>query len=365
MVFSGDGVARIKHLISPIVSAEQAVLLENSVSAEEIKSIFFSMKANKSPGPDGYTAEFFKSSWEVVGEDVVVAIQSFFDSGMLLKEVNATILSLVPKRPNVSVMGDFRPIACCNVIYKCITKILSNRMLPLLDSMISRNQSAFIPGRNIAENVLLAQEMVRNYHRKDGQPRCTMKIDLMKAYDSVNWNFLIHCLSCFGFPPKFVNWIKECITSPRFSISLNGTLIGYFKGAKGLRKGDPLSPYLFVIAMEVFSRIMCEFTGSNSGFKFHPRCSKLQLTHLCFADDMLLFSEASLSSIKAVKAVLLEFEQLSGLQANPSKSSFFCAGISSRMKAVLLDELQMEEGHFPVRYLGVPLIASKLSAVEC
>jgi hypothetical protein len=365
MVFSGDGAARIKHLISPIVSAEQAVLLENSVSAEEIKSIFFSMKANKSPGPDGYTAEFFKSSWEVVGEDVVVAIQSFFDSGMLLKEVNATILSLVPKRPNVSVMGDFRPIACCNVIYKCITKILSNRMLPLLDSMISRNQSAFIPGRNIAENVLLAQEMVRNYHRKDGQPRCTMKIDLMKAYDSVNWNFLIHCLSCFGFPPKFVNWIKECITSPRFSISLNETLVGYFKGAKGFRQGDPLSPYLFVIAMEVFSRIMCEFTGSNSGFKFHPRCSKLQLTHLCFADDMLLFSEASLSSIKAVKAVLLEFEQLSGLQANPSKSSFFCAGISSRMKAVLLDELQMEEGHFPVRYLGVPLIASKLSAVEC
>jgi hypothetical protein len=124
---------------------------------------------------------------------------------MLLKEVNATILTLVPKKPNVTVMGDFRPIACCNVVYKCITKILSNRMLPIVDSMVSRTQSAFIPGRNIAENVLLAQELVRNYHRKDGKPKCTMKIDLMKAYSLVNWDFIIHFLFCFGFPLRFIN----------------------------------------------------------------------------------------------------------------------------------------------------------------
>jgi hypothetical protein len=159
-------------------------------------------------------------------------------------------------------------------------------MLPIVDSMVSRTQSAFIPGRNIAENVLLAQELVRNYHRKDGKPRCTMKIDLMKAYNSVNWDFIIHFLFCFGFPLRFVNWIKECLTSPRFSISINGTLVGYFKRAKGLWQWNPLSSYLFVIAMEVFSRITGELTGSNSGFKFHPRCFKLQLTHLCFVDDM-------------------------------------------------------------------------------
>jgi len=82
--------------------------------------------------------------------------------------------------------------------------------------LISRNQSTFIPGINIAENVLLAQELVRNYHRKEGAPRCTMKIDLMKAYDSVNWDFIIQCLVCLGFPSKLVNWIKECVTSPGF-----------------------------------------------------------------------------------------------------------------------------------------------------
>ncbi|GLT72077.1 hypothetical protein SLA2020_440400 [Shorea laevis] len=173
---------------------------------------------------------------------------------MLLKEVNATILTLVPKKINPAAMGDYRPIACCNVLYKCITKILSNRLLPLLGDLVGSTQSAFIPSRSISKNVLLAQELVRNYHRNEGHPRCTLKIDLMKAYDSVNWDFLLQCLHCFGFPLNYIGWIKACITSPRFSICLNGTLVGYFEGKKGLGQGDPLSPYLFVIAMEIFSQ---------------------------------------------------------------------------------------------------------------
>jgi hypothetical protein len=245
--------------------------------------------------------------------------------------VNATILSLVPKKVNPSTMGDFRPIACCNVVYKCNTKILANRMLLFLSELISMNQTAFIPSRSIAENVLLAQELVRNYHKDRGQPRCTLKIDLMKAYDSVDWEFLICCLQCFGFPTRFINWIRVCITSPRFSVCINGTMVGYFEGKRGLRQGDPLSPYLFVIAMEVFSKIMVDYTGENSGFKFHPKCASLKLTHLCFADDLLIFSEASLISTKIIKSALLEFESLSGLKSNPTKSSFFCSGISERI----------------------------------
>jgi hypothetical protein len=117
--------------------------------------------------------------------------------------------------------------------------------------------------------------------------------------------------------------------------------------------------------MEVFSKIMVDYTGGNSGFKFHPKCASLKLTHLCFADDLLIFSEASLISIKIIKSALLEFESLSGLKSNPTKSSFFCSGISERIKHVLLDDLGMNEGLFPVRYLGVPLISSRLSATDC
>jgi hypothetical protein len=126
-----------------------------------------------------------------------------------------------------------------------------------------------------------------------------------------------------------------------------------------------LSPYLFVLVMEVFSRLMAMSTGPDSGFKFHPKCLKLKLTHLCFADDLLIFSEASLSSINVIKAVLVEFEELSSLKANPSKSSFYCSGISERVKHILLNELQMKEGYLPVRYLGVPLISSRLSSADC
>jgi hypothetical protein len=237
-------------------------------------------------------------------------------------------------------------------------------MLPLLGDLVSMNQSAFIPNRSISENVLLAQEIVRNYHKETGKPRCAMKVDLMKAYDSVNWEFMIHCLHCFGFPTKFLNWIKECITSPRFSVCLNGTLVGYFEEKKGLRQGDPLSPYLFVLAMEIFSRIMAEYT-SKSGFKFHLNCLKIKLTYLCFVDDLLIFSEANVSSIKVIRDALAEFEELFGLKANPTKSSFYCSGISYRFKNTLLSDLQMKEGNFPVRYLGVPLISTSLSSADC
>ncbi|XP_059436754.1 uncharacterized protein LOC132169808 [Corylus avellana] len=363
--FTEAKAARVRQLIPVAISLEHAAILEKEVTAEEIRDILFHMKANKAPGPDGFYADFFKSTWSIVGQEVVAAIKGFFSSGLLLKEVNATILSLVPKKVNPSAMGDFRPITCCNVIYKCITKILSNRMLPFLGNLVSMNQSAFIPSRSISENVLLAQELVRGYHKEKGNPRCTLKIDLMKAYDSVNWDFMLHCLHCFGFPNRFLSWIKECITSPKFSVCINGTLVGYFEGKKELRQGDPISPYLFVLAVEVFSRIMADHTSGNGGFKFHPKCVRMQLTHLCFADDLLIFSEASLSSIRVIKAALLEFENLSGLKANPAKSSFYCSGISDRLKHVLLEDLRMKEGHLPVRYLGVPLISSRLSSADC
>ena len=115
--------------------------LEKEITEEEISETLFSMKSNKAPGPDGFSAEFFKAAWHIVGKEVVTAIKGFFTSGLLLKGVNATILTLVPKKINPSAMGDFRPIACYNVIYKCITKIISNRMLPLMGDLVSMNNS--------------------------------------------------------------------------------------------------------------------------------------------------------------------------------------------------------------------------------
>jgi hypothetical protein len=186
----------------------------------------------------------------------------------------------------------------------------------------------------------------------------------MKAYDSVSWNFILHCLGCFGAPRKFIAWIRECISSPSYSIALNGSLVGYFPGQKGLRQGDPLSPYLFVMAMEILS-LLLEEAAKNSQFGFHPKCHSLKLTHLCFADDLLIFTAASLHSIKLIKNVLYEFEDISGLKANPAKGLVFCAGIPDKDKAEALSLLHMSEGSLPVCYLGVLLITKRLSAVDC
>ncbi|KAK3229311.1 hypothetical protein Dsin_001192 [Dipteronia sinensis] len=169
---------------------------------------------------------------------------------------------------------------------------------------------------------------MKNYHKSGGKARCTMKVDLMKTYDSVNWDFALHSLCCFGMPGKFVSWVRECITSPRFSVAVNGTLVGYFEGKRGFKQGDHLSPYLFVLSMEVLSSLLAECVVKKKGFCYHHRFSKVGLTHLCFADDLLIFSEASVRSVSAIQKVLSEFELLSCLKANPDKSTCFCAGVS-------------------------------------
>jgi hypothetical protein len=150
-----------------------------------------------------------------------------------------------------------------------------------------------------------------------------------------------------------------------FSVALNGSLVGYFQGRKGLRQGDPISPYLFVLAMEVLSRLLIDAALDTANFGFHPKCRSLMLNHLCFADDLLIFSGAEMNSLRTIKTVLAEFEDLSGLKANPAKSTFFCAGVHVEDKKAMLEFLQMSEGFLPVQYLGIPLISKRLSTADC
>nr|GEX64769.1 RNA-directed DNA polymerase, eukaryota, reverse transcriptase zinc-binding domain protein [Tanacetum cinerariifolium] len=160
----------------------EAMIVE--VSDKEIKEAMFDIDSSKAP--DGYTSCFFKKAWSLIGKDVCMAIRDFFVKGKLLKEVNATLVALVPKVETPNRISDLRPIACCNVLYKCINKILTHRMKKGLSKIVSINQSAFISGRHIQDNILLTQELLRGYNRKQGAMRCAMKIDIQKAYDTVN-----------------------------------------------------------------------------------------------------------------------------------------------------------------------------------
>ena len=226
------------------------------VSREEITAAFMSLHPNKAPGPDGFNGLFFRSAWASIGEEIITGIKYFFDTGRLLKELNATVITLVPKGLNPSSMHDFRPISCCNTIYKCISKVIANRFKRVLPSLIDKAQSAFIKGRHISDNILLTQELMRNYHRKDSPVRGAIKVDLKKAFDTVRWEFIFDLLLALRFPTRIIGWIRACITSPKFSLNIYGSLEGFFSSSRGIWQGDPLSPYLFVIVMDALAMII-------------------------------------------------------------------------------------------------------------
>jgi hypothetical protein len=139
----------------------------------------------------------------------------------------------------------------------------------------------------MADNVHLMQELLRHYGRKRASPRCIIKIDFRKAFDSIQWSFLQQVLLSLGFPPLFVRLIMQCVETASFSVAVNGNLYGFFKGQCGVRQGDPLSPYLFLACMEYISRMLNQST-QHTDFNFHPKCSALGVSHLAFADDVLL-----------------------------------------------------------------------------
>ncbi|GJZ73239.1 hypothetical protein Tco_0637385 [Tanacetum coccineum] len=302
---------------------------------QEVKEAIFSMGNDKSPGPDGYTAAFFKEAWDIVSSDVTKAVQEFFINGKLLKELNHTIIALIPKVASPSRINDYRPISCCNVLFKCISKIIANRIKESLKVLVSLNQSAFVLERKISDNILLMQELMHNYHLDRGMPRCAFKVDIQKAYYTVDWGFLKEVLMAFGFHHRMVAWIMECVTTT-FSISINGVLHGYFKGKRGLQQGDPLSPYLFTLIMEVLTLMLSRRVRDSELFTYHRYCSELEIVNLCFADDLFLFAHGDANSARVIMEVLDEFKLASGLTPSlPKSTAYFCNVLNHTKLAIL------------------------------
>ncbi|KAJ9542089.1 hypothetical protein OSB04_028595 [Centaurea solstitialis] len=292
------------------------------------------------------------------------AVHNFFYSGNLFKQLNHTLLCFIPKVPNATRVTDFRPISCCNVLYKVISKIIVERMKSFLSQLIGTDQSAFIPGRRISDNILMAHELVAGYQRDVGQPRCAFKIDLRKAYDTVDWRFLLRMLQGFSFHPVFCKWIDQMLSTSSFSIALNGETFGFFKGARGLRQGDPISPYLFTIVMECFSMIFRQCIVEARDFRYHQGCDELSITHLCFADDLFVFTGGDLASVEVVKRALDRFRLVSGLESNLAKSEVFFCNVAPEVRTAIRVSLPLNPGTFPIRYLGVPLSQIRLKVMD-
>ena len=302
-----------------------ASMLVAPFTTEEIHGMLLTLHNGKVPGPDGFTKEFFVAMWPIVGRDFVIAIQSFFQCGFLPTGVNATILALIPKKNPDHTMKDIRPIACCNLMYKVISKLLSNRLKNILPYAIEPNQCAFIKGRILLENVCLAYELFKGYHLDSATDRATVKFDISKAFDTVKWGFIVYVLQAMGLPELFIHWIQLCVSTASFSVAINGELEGFFTSARGIRQGCSVSPYLYVILKSVLSKLLNKSVAEGV-LGYHPNCRAVRLTHLSFADYILVFTDGKVSSLNGVLGVMEKFARMSSLHVNVMKSSLYSAG---------------------------------------
>ncbi|XP_057248240.1 uncharacterized protein LOC130590220 [Beta vulgaris subsp. vulgaris] len=358
------GVSRTIVNEGPLLTHDQKSSLCLPFSGEDVKKALFDIEDNKAAGPDGFSSGFFKKTWEITGPDIIKAVLDFFSTGKLLKQVNATNLCLIPKCEQAEDVTKYRPIACCNVLYKIISKLMCQRLKVVLPFIINPVQSAFVESRVIMHNIFLCQDLMKQYKRKNGPARCTIKVDLRKAYDSLNWDFIKDLLVALNFPDKFLHWVMVCITTPCFSLSFNGVMSGFFKGEKGIRQGDPISPLLFVIAMEYLSRILKRMSRKD-GFEYHNRCGPLQLTHLVFADDLMMFCKGQVSSVLLMSRAMKAFQDASGLSASKEKTAVYFGNVTDEVQARIVQATGFQKGTFPFRYLGIPMTSKRITKADC
>jgi hypothetical protein len=348
-------------LFDRCITTEDNISLCALPSEQEIFSALSEMGSTKAPCPDGFTTLFYQKYWSTVKDVVLSSIWDFFGNNHLQQQHDHTFIVLIPKMPGASSVHQFRPISLCNIIYKIISKLLANRFKGLLHRFISPHQSAFVLYRSIQDNTIMTHELFHTINSKRGRGGLmAIKIDMEKAFDRMELNFILAILSKLGFHPTWINWIKLCITSSSFSIMLNGSPFGNFNPERGLRQGDPLSPFLFILGTEVLSRLLLrqESQGLLSGIKIARNFSPI--SHLLFADDLILFTKATSSQANSLKVVLDQFCTWSGQAINPSKSFIhFSRNTDSSVIHNICGILPFKRALSSAKYLGLPLFFGK------
>ena len=301
------------------ICRESKEFLEQPFSEEEVKVALFQCDGDKAPEPDGFSMAALQDGWEVIKGDIMKVFREFFDDGVVNAKTNATFICLIPKKLNSISIRDFRPISLVTSLYKVLAKVLSLRLKRVLSETIDSSQGAFVQGRQILDLVLIANEVVEEYRSKKKEG-IVFKIDFEKAYDHISWEFLEFVMERKGFGDRWRKWISGCLSSANFSVIINGKSSGRFGASRGLRQGDPLSPFLFILVADVLSRLMKRACECNLIEGFEIGRNKLEISHLQFADDSIFFVPNRDCFVENLVGILKVFSLASGLKINMGKS---------------------------------------------
>lgn len=336
------GFSNLLEVIDREVILEDNNYLMCPFSIKEIKDTTFALHPHKAPGPDGVTMEFFQKYWCFMGEDIWKVVEEFHKKGKFVKEINNTMITLIPKKKTCKTMADYKPISLCNSLYKIISKTMVNRLKIILDKLISPEQHGFTSGREIADSIITVAETIHTMSRvtKHGM---TVKLDVSKAYDRVIWPFLFSILEKFGFERGWINCIKHYVSSICYLIIVNDSVCGFFCATNELRQGDPLSPFLFFLMAEALGRNIKKLValGRWRGISIHEDLNPISNSQ--FADDTIIFGEATEREAKTIKTILEEYEIGSGQSMNKTKYVVYFINISKRTQLKIANILDFSD----------------------
>lgn len=278
------------------------------------------------PGPDGSQPVFYQRFWDLVKPNVVGIVKEVLEGRDFPLGLNNAFLVLIPKVDVPQGAKQFRPIGLCNIVYKLVTKVIVNRLKPVLPTLISPTECSFVPNRQITDNVIIVQEMLHTMRNKKGKVGyMAVKIDFEKAYDRLRWSFICESLMELRIPQNLVEVVKQCINSVKLQILWNGEPLKEFSPSRGIRQGDPLFPYLYVICMERLTHLIDREVSLGSWKPARASRDGPPISNLAFADDLILFGEA-IDQAKVMMDCLNLFCGASGSKVNIDKSGIYFSG---------------------------------------
>eukprot|EP00253_Pinus_taeda_P017519 PITA_17519 len=348
-------IEEITQHIPCLITEEQNTLLLKPISLQEVETAAYSLKAGKAPGPDGFTSNFFHYFWELIKWEVWQVAEESRSMRWMYPGLNATFIALIPKSEDSNKPDKYRPIALCNIIYKIVSKVVALRLKPVLPHIISPEQSGYVEGRQITDGIILTHEIIHSL-KQSRKPGMLLKIDLSKAFDSISWDYMQKVLHAFGFDNAWIRWVSSLISSAFFSILINGIPTSTFRASRGIRQGDPLSPFLFIIMAEGLGRSIKNAiqTQELKGITLHQAST---VSHQQFVDDNMIFGYSSVQEARTLNALLLLFSKASGTLINSVKSQIFFFNTHPTTQRAIARILGFSIASLPSKYLGAPLFA--------